>query len=104
MSGEPVDAITVLTTRGPLATKRITWVQGENAPRIEAYDRAAFFSILEISLSGPDELLQVLRWLERQPTRLIVRGKPKDGIDRSMARRRVHDRRQQRRLDYTSYS
>ena len=81
------------TTRGALATKKITWVQGENAPRIEPYGRAAQFSFTEVALSGPDELVRLLRLLEHRPRRFIVRRKPKDCIDCSMARRLVRDRR-----------
>jgi hypothetical protein len=92
MTGGPIDTMTVLTTRGPLATK-ITWVPGENAPRVQTYGRAKNFSILERPLSGPDDLVEVLRCLEHQPRRLIVRGKPKDGVDRNMAPRLFRNRR-----------
>ena len=93
MTGEPVDTVTVLETRGPLATKRITWAEGEPTPRIEAYARAAHFHFVEFNLSGPDELVQLLHLLEQRPKRLIVRGKPKPGIEGTIARRLIRDRR-----------
>jgi len=93
MTGELVDTATVLETRGPLATKRITWAEGEPTPRIEAYARAAHFHFVEFSLSGPDELVRLLHLLEQRPKCLIVRGKPKPGIEGTIARRLIRDRR-----------
>lgn len=93
MTGEPLDSVTVLTTTGPLATKKISRVPGQAKPRIQSYGRAYWFSFLERGVSNIDELASLLGELEDQPRSLIVRGRPKPGIDRRKARRLVHDRR-----------
>ncbi|HUI35445.1 MAG TPA: hypothetical protein VLX67_07965, partial [Stellaceae bacterium] len=90
MSG--ADMATILTTRGPLATKRITLPPGATRPVIEPYGNAAFFSILEAPVSGIDDLAVVLNWVELRPTSFLVRGKPAEGIDRRNARGRLHAR------------
>jgi hypothetical protein len=93
MSSEPLDFVTVLTTRGPLATKQISHVPGQNEPCIQSYGRAAWFSLSVHGTSSIDELASLLGQLERQPRSFIVRGRPKPGVDHRMARRRVRDRR-----------
>ncbi len=90
MSG--ADSVTVLTTKGPLATKRITLRPGFTRPVIEPYGNAAFFSIWEAPVSGINDLAAVLSTVERRPTSFLVRGKPAEGIDRRNARRRLHAR------------
>ncbi len=95
LQGDPVsgaDSVTVLTTKGPLATKRITRLPGAAIPVIEAYGKAAHFSISEASVSGIDTLAAVLNSVELRPTSFLVRGKPAEGIDRWSARRRLHAR------------
>jgi len=87
-----VDSVTVLTTKGPLATKRITRLPGAARPVIEAYCKAAHFSISEAPVSGIDTLAAVLNSVELRPTSFLVRGKPAEGIDRWSARRRLHAR------------
>jgi hypothetical protein len=93
MTGEPVDYVTILTSKGPLASKRITAIPG-GPPKVESYGSAKFFSISQTGVSNIDELAELLgRVVERSPRSFIVRGKPKEGIDQRRAQRRVHDRR-----------
>ena len=81
--GRPLDAFTVLTTKGPLATKRIIAVQ-DGPPKIENYGKAQRFSFDEWPMSRPST-----RWPPRSrpcsagSESFVVRGKPADGIDRS---------------------
>ncbi len=86
------DSVTVLTTKGPLATKCITLPPGATRPVIEAYGKAAYFSISEAPVSGIDDLAAVLNSVELRQTSFLVRGKPAEGIDRRNARRRLHAR------------
>jgi hypothetical protein len=88
-----VDSVTVLTTKGPLATKRITWPRGATRPVIEPYGNAAFFSIREAPVSGIDDLAALLSAVELRPTSFLVRGNPVADVDRRNARRRLHTRR-----------
>ena len=78
----PLDALTVLTTKGPLATKRITAVQ-DGPPKIESYGRAQRFSFDEWDVSSFDEMAAALKALQRRERSFVVRGKPVEGIDRS---------------------
>jgi hypothetical protein len=87
------DSVTILTTRGPLATKRIVWHPGAARPVIEDYGNAASFSIWEASVSGIGDLTTLLSTVERRSTSLLVRGKPAEGVDRRNAKRRLHARR-----------
>lgn len=87
----PRDFLTVLTTKGPLATKRITAVQG-GSPKIENYGKAQRFSFDEWPVSGFDELAAALKALQDRPRSFVVRGKPIDGIDRQNAPRRLRPR------------
>lgn len=61
---DPLDFVTVLTTKGPPATKRITW--GRAGLVIEPYGRAAFFGIQEYAVSGIGDLASLLDWVETQ--------------------------------------
>ena len=88
----PIDTLTVLTTKGPLATKRITAVPGR-PPKVEPYGSAKFFRISEAGVSNIGELAALLSRMEMSPRSFLVRGKPKDGIDQRRAQRRVKDRR-----------
>jgi len=91
MTGEPVDFVSVLSTKGPLATKRIT--DGPAGRIIESYGRATWFALQEHGVYGVDSLAALLTALEHAPTRFIIRGQPKDGVDYRRAQRRVRDRR-----------
>ena len=89
------DSVTVLTTRGPLATKRITLPPGATRPVIEPYGNAAFFGIWEAPVCGIDDLAALLSTVERRPTSFLVRGRPAAGVDRRYAKRRLHARKAQ---------
>jgi len=91
MSRDPVDYVTVLTTKGPLATKRITDAPG--GPIIESYGRATWFGLQEHGVYGIDTLAALLTALEHAPTRFIIRGQPRSDVDYRRAQRRVRDRR-----------
>jgi hypothetical protein len=86
------DSVTVLTTKGPLATKRITLPPCATGPVIEPYGNAAVFGIWEAPVSGIDDLAALLSTVERRPTSFLVRGKPAAGVDRRNAKRRLHAR------------
>jgi hypothetical protein len=88
-----IDSVTILTTKGPLATKRITWPPGATKPVIEAYGNAKHFSISEAPVSGIDDLAFVLNSVQLRPISFLARGKPAEGIDRRNTRRRLHPRR-----------
>jgi hypothetical protein len=91
MSRDPVDYVTVLTTKGPLATKRITDAPG--GPIIESYGRATWFGLQEHGVYGIDTLAELLTVLEGRQTRFIIRGQPRSDVDYRRAQRRVRDRR-----------
>lgn len=90
MSG--ADSVTVLTTKGPLATKRITLSPGATKPAIEAYGNAVYFGIWEAPVSGINDLAALLSTVELRPTSFLVRGKTAVGVDRRNAKRRLHAR------------
>ena len=77
----PLDALTVLTTKGPLATKRIIAVQ-DGEPKIESYGKAQRFSFDEWDVSSFDEMAAALKALQRRERSFVVRGKPAEGIKR----------------------
>src|SRR5260221_4841426 len=79
------DFVTVLTTKGPLATKRIIGEQGATKPTIEPYGNAKVFSISDYAVGGIDDLAQLLSKLEHCATAFVVRGRPAEGIDRHYA-------------------
>jgi hypothetical protein len=86
------DSVTVLTTQGPLATKRIIAVL-HGPPKIEPYGSAKFFSLRQADVSNIDELAALLGRLEKAPRSFIIRGRPRDGTDYRRVLRRVRDRR-----------
>ena len=63
------DFITVLTSKGPLLTKRWT------TTGIEPYDRAKNFTAEAYQVSDIHSLSRVLNMLEEQPRRCVVRGR-----------------------------
>ena len=87
----PLDALTVLTTKGPLATKRIVAVQ-DGEPKIESYGKAQRFSFDEWDVSSFDEMAAALKALQRRERSFVVRGKPAEGIKRSNSQRRLRPR------------
>ncbi len=87
----PLDSFTILTTKGPLATKRVVAVPG-GPPKIEGYGKAQRFSFDELPLSGFDDMADALKALQPRSRSFIVRGKPADGINRKDAPRRLHAR------------
>src|SRR4051812_24180778 len=84
----PLDCLTVLTTKGPLATKRII-ASPNGPPIIEGYGKAQRFSFDEWDVSSFDEMAAALKALQRRERSLVVRGKPIDGIKRSDSPRRL---------------
>jgi hypothetical protein len=72
MTGDPRDYVTVLTTRGPLGTKRISRAPG--GPIIDSYGRAQWFGLQERGVYGIDSLASLLAALEHAPTSCIIRG------------------------------
>jgi hypothetical protein len=86
------DFVTVLTTKGPLATKRIVWAPSATKPTIEPYGNAKVFSISEHAVGSIADLVQLLSRLEDCVTSFVVRGRPSEGIDRNYAYRRARPR------------
>ena len=86
-----IDAITVMTTKGPLATKSISrddcgkW-------SVTPYGNAKVFGITEQTVSNIYDLAAALSNTERNPTSFIVRGAPVAGVDLQHAYRRLHPR------------
>ena len=65
-------SLTVLTSKGPLLTKRWT------TTGIEPYDRAKTFTVESYDLDGIEHLSRVLTVLESQPRRCVIRGQHVD--------------------------
>ena len=65
-------SLTVLTSKGPLLTKRWT------TTGIEPYDRAKTFTVESYDLDGIEHLSRVLTMLESQPRRCVIRGQHVD--------------------------
>src|SRR4051794_12358768 len=91
MTGAPIDTFTVLTTKGPLATKRIV-ASPNGPPKIEDYGRAQRFSFDEWDVSSFDEMAAALTALQHRERSFVVRGKPAKGIKRSDSPRRLRPR------------
>ena len=85
----PLDSLTVLTTKGPLATKTIRF-RPAGPPEVENYGRAARFSFAVRPFCSFGEFANILKSLEQKPRSFIVRGEPIDGINRQDAPRRLH--------------
>ena len=85
------DTITVMTTKGPLATKSISH-QPDGKWIVTPYGNAKVFGISEQAVGGIYELAAALTSIERNPRSFIVRGAPVEGIDRQHAYRRLHPR------------
>src|SRR4051794_4420621 len=91
MRAAPPDSLTGLTTKRPLATKRIIAVQN-GPPKIESYGKAQRFAFDTWPVSNFDELASALASLQPQSRAFIVCGKPAEGIDRSNSPRRLKPR------------
>jgi hypothetical protein len=91
-ASDSLDSVTVLTSRGPLATKRINCTPGAVKPTIEPYGNAKVFSISEHAVGSINDLAQTLSNLEECLTAFMVRGRPAEGIARHYAYRRIHTR------------
>jgi hypothetical protein len=81
-------ALTVLTTRGPLATKRV-----ERTPDgivIHGYDRARRFGAAAVEVDGLEGLAALLGRLDREQRRLVIRAAPLPGTDPQDCRRLLH--------------
>src|SRR6478672_6271138 len=91
MTGALIDAFTVLTTKGPLATKRIV-ARPSGPPTIENYGKAQRFSFEEWPLGSFDEMASALEALQRRERSFVVRGQPAKGIKRSDSPRRLRSR------------
>jgi hypothetical protein len=85
------DTITVMTTKGPLATKSISR-QPDGKWIVMPYGNPKIFNISERAVGGICQLAVALTEIERDPRSLIVRGAPMEGIDRESAYRRLHAR------------
>jgi hypothetical protein len=92
MAAAAFDSLAILTSTGPLATKRIIANPAGGPPKIENYGKGRHFRIDEISVSSFDEMAAVLASIEHQPRAFLVRGKPIDGINRLHALRRSRAR------------
>lgn len=75
------DTITILTSRGPVLTKRWT-TEG-----IKPYDRAKTFSVEQRQVDDIRALSAALMSLEREPTKCVIRGRPLPGTDASTTTR-----------------
>lgn len=67
-----VDSITILRTRGPLATK--TW---RTDGTLKGYDDACWFTVEERPLNSIYDLARVLSEIERDPRSCVIRGRLK---------------------------
>src|ERR1700730_14078768 len=94
------DTVTILTTKGPLATKTVWW-QPHPSPQddsvggewvITSYDNAKTFSIAVRNVGTIYELAAVLAEVEQDTRSFIVRGQPAESVDLAHAYRRLHPR------------
>src|SRR5271155_4227574 len=93
------DFVTILTTKGPLATKMLLWHPRPTARdnsagewKIISYDNAKTFTISERIVRNIHDLAAELNERVQDPRSLVVHGKPAEGIDREHAYRRLHPR------------
>jgi len=86
------DAVTLLTTKGPLATKVFTWSPAANAPQIADYGLAKLFRVDEMGVSSIHDLAAGLESIAGDSRTFVVRGRPIPGIDSENAVRRHHTR------------
>jgi hypothetical protein len=82
------DAVTLLTTRGPLATKHFT-PTGDGIAT-ESYGNAKHFRVDQITVGSLAELADALDRLQAYRRSFLVRGEPLAGIDRARCRRLAH--------------
>lgn len=75
------DTITILTSKGPVLTKRWT------SDGIKPYDRAKTFSVEQRSVAGIRELSGMLTELEPQARSCVIRGRPEPDTDLSATTR-----------------
>src|SRR3954471_9755678 len=87
----PLDTVTGLTTKGPLATKRITAVSN-GPPKIENYGKTERLSLDEWPISSFNDMAVALKALQQRTRKFVVRGKPADDIDWKNAPRRLRPR------------
>jgi len=90
-SQDGVDSVTILTTKGGLRATKLLELTSSGW-LVTPYDRAAWFSVEERQVGNIFDLAALLTDLERRPHSFIVRGQLLEGIDRSNARRLLHDR------------
>ena len=62
------DTLSVLTSKGPLLTKRWT------ATGVLGYDKARNYTVENYDVDGIEHLSRVLKTLEEQPRRCVIRG------------------------------
>lgn len=84
------DAMTVLSTKGPAATKIIGPGPDGRLAILEGYSLAARFSVASWPVGGVDDLYFTLLRLERKPQALAVRADGLPGINPGDCRRRLH--------------
>jgi hypothetical protein len=80
--------VTILTTRGPLATKRVELTA--DGIVIHGYDRARWFETMVIKVDGLEGLHALLARLDREQRRLVIRAALLLGIDPRRCRRLLH--------------
>ena len=88
----PPETITILTTKGPLATKVISWSQILQKPQTTPYGLARRFSCEEIGVNGIDDLSALMTRLQTETCSFVVRGAIAPGADRRNMLRRLHDK------------
>ena len=81
-------ALTLLRTKGPLATKRV--VRGAHGkPRIEGYAKAKRFCASIVRFADVRALFALLQRLDRDPRRFLIRAALLPGLDPREVRRLV---------------
>lgn len=82
--------LTILrTTGGLLATKRWTWHAATQCWLKKSYDRAARFSVAEVTdMTGVNDLAEAIRFAASDPCRMIIRGGLSDAARARIAKNR----------------
>jgi hypothetical protein len=83
------DRLTVLRSRGPVLTKRITRTDAGEW-QVEPFCDAKRFTVAEVAVDGLASLARVLTEIARDPRACIIRGRPLPGIDRARCRRLIY--------------
>ena len=91
-SNQQPDTATILTTKGPLATKTVTWSPELKSPQIIGYGKAARFRAESRLLGDVNDVFDLLTALQGMRFSFLIRGEPIAGTNTADMPRRLHAR------------